>query len=683
MRADSNTVLSLSLDNPTKTTKVSKSPSSQGEAFESELNIAKQAGYSPKQASSSSSPESHEASVGVVGGATDTGVATSSKPNSNQVDMSTTAEVVVDKDGNVLQPEGKEVLVSGLPLDPSDMSGVKVEPPATVVKKVDIPLSKEEIVALNQSFNDAVTTDLAVNDEHLKSAQSSLSLSELDVETLKVAEYDSLETPISSKKVAHNTQDNILKDPSIVPEVAQRIGTFEVGDSIVDANTTIDDPSDASDNVTSIAGQGPIRVNEDSIVQGEVLLTDAAPLPENSLNSAAVKEVVIEDESLITPSVGSVSKIQNSELDTNDPLNTETDLEKTSVESASQSSDKLASLLALVQSNAFQKNATHNSLNTESMEKQVQPSKEALLLDKSLLSEGGGAQLQVGDESAEELSWVLSQMDKSNGKVVPINTFASAVSGLSKEGGAPSSLITDQVSESANILSEELTDDLLSGEVDISLDDALAGEDNVVVDEPIELRKKELETMLGRIAIQSEGKETGDLPAGGLNSSLQGVSAVRSASPSIAAQQPNLTMTVPPEHPNWANEITQKVSWVAREGGHTAHIRLDPPELGSLTVKVSVDNDATTQVSFVAATPQARDLLESQMNRLRDMLAQQGMDLSKADVDVSQQDASQTQREQDDTNSNGQGVAFSEESDDGLISSNTSYVSASGVDYYA
>jgi flagellar hook-length control protein FliK len=131
--------------------------------------------------------------------------------------------------------------------------------------------------------------------------------------------------------------------------------------------------------------------------------------------------------------------------------------------------------------------------------------------------------------------------------------------------------------------------------------------------------------------------------------------------------------------------MSQKVAWIARDGGHTAHIRLDPPELGSLTVKVSVDSDSNTQISFIAATPQARDLLEGQMGRLREMLAQQGMDLSRADVDVSQQDTSGAQDRANNRNGGSPqgGVAGSDDIDEELIPRNLSYVSASGVDYYA
>jgi flagellar hook-length control protein FliK len=301
------------------------------------------------------------------------------------------------------------------------------------------------------------------------------------------------------------------------------------------------------------------------------------------------------------------------------------------------------------------------------------------------------------EQSNGELSWVLSQMDASVAKGAPINSTgdvdtakaaasiaASALGAVNKEGR------TEAVSSALLGASGTPVSASVSTEANVDSADALLGEDGLLMNEPIELRKKEQEAMIGRMSAQLDGSMADDSTTGGLNSSLQSNNLNRTAQGIAAATvvqnpQQNLAMSLPPGHPGWASEMTQKVAWIARDGGHTAHIRLDPPELGSLTVKISVDSDSNTQVSFVAATPQARDLLEGQMGRLREMLAQQGMDLSRADVDVSQQDASGTQERGNYRNSGtNQGeVAVNDELDNELIANNASYVSASGVDYYA
>ncbi|MDE8603748.1 flagellar hook-length control protein FliK [Marinomonas sp. RSW2] len=321
-------------------------------------------------------------------------------------------------------------------------------------------------------------------------------------------------------------------------------------------------------------------------------------------------------------------------------------------------------------------------------------SKVDLLPKPEMLPESDSGSVELLDANGEgELSWVMSQMASSGTKATPISaiagdgvvldaakvtTVAAGVAGVINKNGR-SDVPPLILSESALAASG-------SSEMKMDAADSLLGEDGVLINEPIELRKKEQEVMLGRMSAQIDGA-AGDV-GGGLNSSLHnnvnrsaGMAAVISNNP-VPNAQTNLTMNLPPSHPGWASEMSQKVAWVARDGGHTAHIRLDPPELGSLTVKVSVDSDSNTQVSFVAATPQARDLLEGQMGRLREMLAQQGMDLSRADVDVSQQDTSNAQ-DRDNNQNNTANQNNIVDSDDELIANNVSYVSASGVDYYA
>ncbi len=303
----------------------------------------------------------------------------------------------------------------------------------------------------------------------------------------------------------------------------------------------------------------------------------------------------------------------------------------------------------------------------------------------------------IETQNEDELSWVLSQMDGSNSKLAPTNLeFAISPDKAKRDKEYGVTLLAGDIVKS-NRAEPTLSSFSMGGTVspaiaDASLNEKLLDsfdvEEMIFIDEPIELRKKEQETLMSRMSVPIDGKVGDEGSTGGLNSSLLNNSGVARPAFNLATATNgppvNLAMNLPPSHPGWAGEISQKVSWVARDGGHTAHIRLDPPELGSLTVKISVDNDSNTQVSFMAATPQARDLLEGQMSRLRDMLAQQGMDLSRADVDVSQQDASSMQRGMEQNNRSNRGdIASQDELDEDLISSNVSYVSATGVDYYA
>lgn len=285
-------------------------------------------------------------------------------------------------------------------------------------------------------------------------------------------------------------------------------------------------------------------------------------------------------------------------------------------------------------------------------------------------------------ESVDELNWVLAQMGMSKTRVASPSEATAVKAQVVSEPMVSTNYNARLQTPSLSLLNESLVqNDSLAGSVtDVVL------EEGVVIDQPIELRKKEQEAMLTRMMPTLNADSSQENRLGDMSTMLQNSNrlspTVLTANGLPQAATPSLAMSVPPGHPGWAGEMTQKVAWVARDGGHTAHIRLDPPELGSLTVKVSVDSDSNTQINFVAATPQARDMLESQMGRLREMLAQQGMDLSRADVDVSQQDASGA--EQRESSRGGRPVVLNDEGDDTeLFSNKTSYVSSSGVDYYA
>lgn len=96
--------------------------------------------------------------------------------------------------------------------------------------------------------------------------------------------------------------------------------------------------------------------------------------------------------------------------------------------------------------------------------------------------------------------------------------------------------------------------------------------------------------------------------------------------------------------PQWSQAVGDKVLWLAAQNVSAAEIRLDPPELGPMQVKVSVNQDQAS-VTFSSPHPAVREALDQQLNRLREMFAEQGLNL--VNVDVS--DKSFTKREQEES----------------------------------
>lgn len=100
-------------------------------------------------------------------------------------------------------------------------------------------------------------------------------------------------------------------------------------------------------------------------------------------------------------------------------------------------------------------------------------------------------------------------------------------------------------------------------------------------------------------------------------------------------------ITVSPENAQWNSQVGDRINWMVNNNMQRVEIRLDPPELGNLDIRLNMakDNQASILVHVTNAT--AKEAIESAIPRLREMFEQQGLDLT--DVDVSQQNYQQQQ----------------------------------------
>ncbi|WOT06254.1 flagellar hook-length control protein FliK [Shewanella youngdeokensis] len=128
--------------------------------------------------------------------------------------------------------------------------------------------------------------------------------------------------------------------------------------------------------------------------------------------------------------------------------------------------------------------------------------------------------------------------------------------------------------------------------------------------------------------------------------------------------------------------MKQQLITMVSQGVQQAEIRLDPAELGSMMVRIQVQGD-TTQVQFQVSQHQTRDLVEQAMPRLREMLAEQGMELT--DGQVSQDSRGGEQGFQGKGSAQGQNNTLVDDfsAEELVASANVSTSSASGIDYYA
>ncbi|MAY91410.1 flagellar hook-length control protein FliK [Haliea sp.] len=128
-------------------------------------------------------------------------------------------------------------------------------------------------------------------------------------------------------------------------------------------------------------------------------------------------------------------------------------------------------------------------------------------------------------------------------------------------------------------------------------------------------------------------------------SATQGANAAADTSaPTAPRTFAHLAMTHAPQDAEFAGELANRLQIFARNGGHEATLQLHPADLGRLQVSITTEGDQA-RVVFVADSAAARDAIEQSMPRLREMLAQSGLQLSHSDVSSQFQGGADSQRD--------------------------------------
>ncbi len=112
----------------------------------------------------------------------------------------------------------------------------------------------------------------------------------------------------------------------------------------------------------------------------------------------------------------------------------------------------------------------------------------------------------------------------------------------------------------------------------------------------------------------------------------QAVAGTTPLPPPLAANLLDMGVPHPVADKAWAGAIADRVMWMVQGDQQFARLQLNPPQLGPLEVRVSVQQDQTTSVSFIAQHAAVREALEAALPRLREMFDQQSMQLVRAEV---------------------------------------------------
>lgn len=104
---------------------------------------------------------------------------------------------------------------------------------------------------------------------------------------------------------------------------------------------------------------------------------------------------------------------------------------------------------------------------------------------------------------------------------------------------------------------------------------------------------------------------------------------IATASPSNAPA--TMTISQPVGEAGWGQEVGQRIVWMANRSEGRAELILTPPQMGRVEVSLTVSGDQAT-ASFASANPVVREALESALPRLREALAEAGIQLGQTQV---------------------------------------------------
>jgi flagellar hook-length control protein FliK len=84
--------------------------------------------------------------------------------------------------------------------------------------------------------------------------------------------------------------------------------------------------------------------------------------------------------------------------------------------------------------------------------------------------------------------------------------------------------------------------------------------------------------------------------------------------------------------------MADRLLTLATPGTHEARLKLHPESLGALDVEITVE-DGQAQVWFGTSSAQARDAIENSLPRLKELFAEQGITLTRTQVEHGGADA--------------------------------------------
>ncbi|SEG58282.1 flagellar hook-length control protein FliK [Marinobacterium lutimaris] len=180
----------------------------------------------------------------------------------------------------------------------------------------------------------------------------------------------------------------------------------------------------------------------------------------------------------------------------------------------------------------------------------------------------------------------------------------------------------------------------------------------------------------------TEARVNGDAATLGTQAQQQSAGAMQPGAATPRGEAAAAALAQRLQDPAWGWAMGQRAVMMAQYGPRSAEIQLDPPELGAMQVRVHLNGKDQVSVSFTSPHPQVREAIEQQLPRLKEMFAEQGMDLNQSSVS----DQSARERQDDSGGDRNRQSGSQAYGDSGGTSENLINVSQAPVglvDYYA
>ncbi len=92
-----------------------------------------------------------------------------------------------------------------------------------------------------------------------------------------------------------------------------------------------------------------------------------------------------------------------------------------------------------------------------------------------------------------------------------------------------------------------------------------------------------------------------------------------------------LNLPTPVQDPRWGRDFSERILWLTRNDQSAAELRLNPRHLGPIQVRIQLDDDQAT-LHIQAHHAATREAVEAALPRLRESLAEAGIQLAQAQV---------------------------------------------------